>query len=149
MTAAKAIAYGLGIVAVGVNTLDAMAEARPQITGRRLWIALDAQRGDLFVALYQLPWELGPEHVDPTHLVTKPVWLSQLVPGDVVIGAPELERELPAEVDFVDFPTPERVAEGVGRLAWKSLAWGRGSSPFELVPRYYRESAAEEKRRLA
>lgn len=149
VTAAKTIAYALDIAAIGVNTQDAIAEALPSLTARRLWIAIDAQRGDLFVAEYQLPWKLSHDWADPTRLVSKSLWLPQLTPGDVVIGPATLEQDLPVDIPFVDVPAPEKVAEGAGRLAWKLLEWGQISSPFELVPRYYRESAAEEKRRLA
>lgn len=149
VTAAKTIAYALGIPVVGVNTQDAMADAGPRDGASRLWIALDAQRGDLFVAEYRLPWEHSPEHSDPTRLQSKSTWLGQLAQDDLVMGAAALQQELPSGIRFAELPPSENVAEATGRLGWHFLEWGQTTSPFDLVPRYYRESAAEEKRRLA
>ena len=149
VTAAKSIAYALGIPTLAINTQDAIAAAMDHLLSGRLWIALDAQRGDLFLAQYQLPWELSLTSDDPTRLTAKSAWLNELAPGDLVTGQAGLQQELPSEVAFQALPTPENVAVATGRLGWKLLEWGETTIPFDLVPRYYRESAAEENRRLA
>ena len=157
VTTAKTVAYALGLPAVGINTLDAIARATNSgasegaaggTGGKRLWVAMDAQRGDLFVAEYPLPWLHHQQWEDPTSLLSRSSWLAGLQPGDVVTGPAELKAELSPEVEWLELPSPQEVAAGVGRLAWKFLEWGRGISPLELVPHYYRASAAEEKRRL-
>jgi tRNA threonylcarbamoyladenosine biosynthesis protein TsaB len=147
---AKILAYALKIPLVGLDTLEAMAEGAESLSGSRLWSVLDAQRGDLFVACRRLVEGRPQQLVVPTQVMPLPTFLGQLEPGDVVARVAPMvwEKELPAGLELASPVTADAIAAAAGRLAWPKLLGGETVSPFDLVPQYYRASAAEEKRSL-
>jgi len=146
VTTAKTLAYATGAALVEVHTLAAIAAAvsTPQ---ERLWTILDAQRQELFVAQFKPDWQDHPDDIPETHIVGVEQWLQELVPGDVVSGPPlqKLADRLPAGVHVVDAEDWKPRAEAVGRLGVAAYQRGRSVDAIQLVPRYYRKSAAEEK----
>lgn len=147
VTAAKTMAYAAGTAIVGVSTLDLLASQAGCPASGRVWAIVDAQRGDLFAGLYNAAdWsELG--NADRTQLMAGDQWLGRLAADDLVIG-PAVERyceQLPAGVRVAcaeaTKPTARALLQLGGELADRKLT----SNPFELVPRYHRASAAEEK----
>jgi tRNA threonylcarbamoyladenosine biosynthesis protein TsaB len=146
VVAAKTFAYAVGAKLVGVHTLAAMAEP---IDARapRLWTILDAQRQELFAASFN-PTRSVVGQSDPTTDIT-PIddWLAQLSAGDQVAGPPlaKLRQVLPAGVSIADERLWNPTAAAVGRLGIALFNRGREVSPLELVPDYFRKSAAEEK----
>jgi tRNA threonylcarbamoyladenosine biosynthesis protein TsaB len=146
VVAAKTFAYAVGAKLVGVHTLAAMAEP---IDARapRLWTILDAQRQELFAASFN-PTRSVVDQSDLTTDIT-PIddWLAQLSAGDQVAGPPleKLRQLLPAGVTVANERLWNPTAAAVGRLGFALFNRGREISPLELVPDYFRKSAAEEK----
>ncbi len=81
-----------------------------------------------------------------TTVVDHQAWLDALVPGDVVSG-PGLRRLadlLPAFVTVVDRELWAPMAAVVGQLGWNRFSAGGRDDVFQLVPQYFRRTAAEE-----
>jgi hypothetical protein len=77
-------------------------------------------------------------------------WLAGLPKGTVVAG-PVLEKLKERLPDTLEVVSPEfwhPTAASVARLAARDYAAGRRDDLWQLVPRYSRRSAAEEKRDL-
>jgi tRNA threonylcarbamoyladenosine biosynthesis protein TsaB len=146
VVAAKTFAYAVGAQLVGVHTLAAIAEAiRPRSSC--LWTILDAQRQELFVSQFAPGQTILEAPAPPTSILSIDAWLEQLQPGDAVAGPPiaKLRARLPEGVEVVDERLWSPSAAAVGRLGWAHFQRGEQISPLELVPNYYRKSAAEEK----
>lgn len=151
VVAAKTLAYACGAKLVGVHTLAALAEpvlAEKAGTFARLWTVLDAQRQELFAACFDGAARRGTELRTPaTEVIAIDAWLTQLAPGDAVIGPPaaKLAPRLPGGVSVLASGGAAPSAAAVGRLAFEAYERGEFVPPLELVPNYYRRSAAEEK----
>jgi tRNA threonylcarbamoyladenosine biosynthesis protein TsaB len=148
VVAAKTLAYATGAALVGVHTLAAIAEnVAPR--DRRLWTLLDAQRQELFAAVFEPVWSIVDQATPATEILAIDQWLDRLRPGDLVAGPPltKLRDRLPPHVDAVDPQLWLPTAAAAGRLAAKLHQRGVRTTPLELVPHYYRQSAAEEKKR--
>jgi len=151
VVAAKTLAYALGAPLVGVHTLAAMAENAFLLSDdpplRRLWTILDAQRQELFAARFD---EGRPtvDQAEPTTAVLRTDdWLGRLGAGDAVAGPPlaKLADRLPAGVTQLPKQFWQPNAAAAGRLGFELFQRGMSVPPLELVPHYYRKSAAEEK----
>src|SRR6201999_4451574 len=70
VTTAKTLAYATGAKLIGVNTLAALAAA-VQPTTDRVWAILDAQRQELFAAVFATNLEDIPE----TSVMAQSAWL--------------------------------------------------------------------------
>ena len=146
VTAAKSIAYATGAKLVGVPTLVAMAYPLPQ-DQQPVWTILDAQREELFAARHPPGWQDRPEIPVETLVVGIEQWLSKLQPAEVVAGPliDKLRDRLPQGVIVADRAYWSPKASAVARLGWEFMRRGKAIDPFQLVPHYYRKSAAEEK----
>jgi tRNA threonylcarbamoyladenosine biosynthesis protein TsaB len=146
VVAAKTLAYATGAKLVGVHTLAAMAENAPG-TERRLWTVLDAQRQELFVATFDSKRAIVEQATPSTEIVGVEAWLARLQSGDAVSGPPlaKCRDRVPAGVVVVDEALWLPSAAATGRLGIRMYARGASVAPLELVPDYYRKSAAEEK----
>jgi tRNA threonylcarbamoyladenosine biosynthesis protein TsaB len=142
VTAAKSLAFAVGAKLVGVHTLSALAASVVNRTGR-LWAIMDAQRAELFAACFDGEISNNPT----THIVSIDDWLAELRTGDTVIGPPlaQLAEKLPTGVDAVEKKLWTPQAGVVGRLGYDLFLAGQTTDPVQLVPNYYRKSAAEEK----
>lgn len=143
VTAAKTLAFAVNARLVGVHTLTALAGSVPDHSGR-LWAIMDAQRQELFAATF----ERNPGAEEPvTRILTIDTWLTLLRPGDAVLGPPlaQLASKLPAGVIAVDDKLWQPQARVVGKLGYELFRQGHTTDPVQLVPNYYRKSAAEEK----
>ena len=155
VTTAKMIAYVAGAEVMGINTLEAIAwQAATAWTGadadRPVWALLDAQRRQLFAACFRLRGAQLPETVCPTAIVTPASWLAQITEPVAVTGpGVTLLARSPSKgnVFVVDQSVWAPRASSVGQLAWLHYQAGRRDDVWTLSPRYYRPSAAEEKRR--
>jgi tRNA threonylcarbamoyladenosine biosynthesis protein TsaB len=145
LATAKALAYALGAEVQGVNTLEAIAQ---QVPGGppRVKVVVDAQRNELFAATIERD---AAGQIVPgwqTAVVDNQRWLDELQPGDVVVG-PGLSRladRLPAGVTVVEQALWMPSAIVVGQLGFAQYAAGRRDDVFQLVPQYFRRTAAEE-----
>lgn len=146
VVAAKTLAYAVGAQLVGVHTLVAMAEPL-QNGAAPLWTILDAQRQELFVSRFEPLAELSSDSAPTTEIVPIDRWLAQLSSGDVVAGPPleKLQAKLPTGIVVAERQFWNPSAAAVGRLGFLQCQAGRLCSPLELVPNYFRRSAAEEK----
>ena len=143
VTAAKTLAFAVSAAIVGVHTLAALAAGVGNRSGR-LWSIMDAQRQELFVASFPAGEAPG---TPVTRILAIDCWLTQLRAGDQVVGPPlvQLADQLPAGVRPVDPRHWQPHASVVGELGYASYLAGNCVDPIQLVPNYYRKSAAEEK----
>jgi tRNA threonylcarbamoyladenosine biosynthesis protein TsaB len=146
VVAAKTFAYATGAKLVGVHTLAAIA-AGIEAPARRLWTILDAQRQELFVSSFMAGQSLPEQPRPATDVVSIEKWLKSIEPGDCVAGPPlaKLRNQVPADVTIIDETLWHPKAAIVARLGLQLFEHGQTISPLELVPHYYRKSAAEEK----
>ena len=138
---AKMLTYAIGCPLIGVPTLAAIASQAPA-DASPLWVALDAQRGELYAARYGA--ELAT--LRPTEIIGAAAFLAGLAPGDAVTG-PALETlapKLPTGTRVVDRALWAPSATAVGRMALRDYRIGRRDDPFQLAPVYLRRTAAEE-----
>jgi tRNA threonylcarbamoyladenosine biosynthesis protein TsaB len=151
VVAAKTLAYALGAKLVGVHTLAAMAESAANFMGdiicQRAWTVLDAQRQELFAAQFDPSWPIDKQAQPTTEIIAIDAWLERLQAGDVVTGPPlaKLASRLPADVGAFPSKLWSPSAAATGRLGWALFQRGATTEPLDLVPHYYRRSAAEEK----
>lgn len=146
ITTAKVFAWAANCPAIGVNTLEAIALQTPVRAGR-LSVVLDAQRGELFAADFRRDPAGELSGVHTTRVEPRDTWLASLSPGDRVSG-PGLEQvleDLPAGIEVLSRDAWQPRAGTVGQLGFARREKATSASAFELVPRYYRATAAEEK----
>ncbi len=110
-------------------------------------VALDAQRQEVFAAVYGPARSQGRSLVEPARIVSVQAWLESLSDGSWASG-PMLEKlagALPPGARLVarEFWHPR--AATVGRLAGEAFDRGQRDDVWQLVPNYLRRSAAEEK----
>jgi tRNA threonylcarbamoyladenosine biosynthesis protein TsaB len=142
VTTAKTLAYAIGAQLIGVNTAEVIAQQLP-IDGTPLWAVMDAQRQELFAARFDAERNM----IGELQILSQSAWRNRLHSGDAVIG-PGLKRlrvELPDDVRVVDESLWQLQASTVGQLGWRDFSAGRRDDLWQLVPQYYRQSAAEEK----
>lgn len=143
VTAAKTLAFAVNAQLVGVHTLAALTAGVSNHAGR-LWAIMDAQRQELFAASFAC---VDYTNEPVTRILGIEAWLTQLRSGDSVVGPPlvQLASKLPAGVTAVSSELWQPQAKTVGMLGYELFRKGRTTDPMQLVPNYYRKSAAEEK----
>jgi tRNA threonylcarbamoyladenosine biosynthesis protein TsaB len=147
VTTAKAFAYAVGAEIIGVNTLEVLASQVPRAASP-LWAIMDAQRQELFAARFESNGADLVATSDQTRIVSQEKWLAGLQADEQVTG-PALRRlmpRLPAGVISMPEELWQPTAAAVGKLAWRLYQAGQRNDVWQLVPAYYRPSAAEEKR---
>jgi tRNA threonylcarbamoyladenosine biosynthesis protein TsaB len=168
---AKTLAFALGIPTVEVDTLHTIAwqvqrwAMREWLTPDNLpftqfWTIMDAFRGELFVALWQLnkDWELSC--LKPSKIMTVSDWVAAINQPETTateannqsspfIAGPGLSRcnaLLRDEIVRVPNHIGDPNSESVFALGWDKLLRGQTTDADQLLPNYLRQSAAEEKR---
>jgi len=142
VTTAKALAYALGIDVIGVNTLAVLA-AQAGHDGL-VEAIMDAQRNELFCQRFQVA-QGQVQPLDEIHIEDDERWC-QTLSEDVIITGPVLAKladGLSPSMQLADRETWIPQAVTVARLGMQQNPTG---TAFELVPEYYRKSAAQEKR---
>ncbi len=149
VTAAKTLAYALGVPLVGLDSIELVARNAPSDA---LFVSAigDAQRGDLYVAdFHRLALGAPLERIAPTRVVALAEWADQLSDEAFVIGpaltVDRLAPAIPARFRRPDnpeenWPYPRGLLD-LAREVWES---GRRDDPFSLEPTYLRRSAAED-----
>lgn len=145
VTTAKTLAYAVGCDVLGVNTLVAIAQAVP-LEVPSFSVVVDAQRGEVFVADLQRSASGVVTGAENTRVATREAFLASLHAGSVVTGPAlrSLRGALPPGVTAIDETLWAPSAAEIGRLAWRQFNAGQRTTPFELMPVYYRRTAAEE-----
>jgi tRNA threonylcarbamoyladenosine biosynthesis protein TsaB len=145
---AKAFAYAAGSAILGVGTPDAIAARAPREL-RRIAVAIDAQRGEVYSARFTLAAGdvIDVTHEGATEIITVESWLASLT-SDVLATGPALAK-LAGEVPSSAVLAPRDVwfpdAASVGRLASVRATRGDVDDLWMIAPLYLRRSAAEEK----
>lgn len=149
VTTAKTLAYALSVPLVEVNTLAALAAGVSE-KQERLWCLLDAQRQDLFASLFQRGEPLPHQAKQNGELLSIEQFLAKLEAGDSVHGPPvkKLQERFPSGVAAVEASGAIPRAADVGSLGYERFLLGETVDTLQLVPKYGRRSAAEEKANL-
>ena len=150
VTTAKVLAYAAGAEAMGVITLEAIAERVPADIDS-LWTIVDAHREQVFAGKFARGADGRFEWEGDTEVLGIEAWLARLTSESRVSG-PMLSKllpRLPKGVEAVDQACWSPTAAAVGRLAARFHAVGRRDDLWTLAPLYFRASAAEEKRASA
>ncbi len=164
VTTAKVFAYAAAAKVQGVNTLEAIAlnaaeSVRSDTDIQQVCVVIDAQRSEVFSAAFSAD-ELRRNNqlvcVAETSIVDNDTWWRSLTAGDLILGPglqkfrEQIEAGLPADVTLAAEELWQPSATAIGEIAWRSAQSGETDiDVWSLMPRYYRQSAAEEKRAAA
>lgn len=166
---AKVMAYALNIPVIAIDTLDVIAhqvgqELQEQCFGRELVAIVDAFRGQCFWARYRLD-SSGVRRVGTTTISDNVDVAQQILREEgkqgIFVAGPSMQK-LKEEYDQILVKqngglgqdrkgihatwldcVPQ--ADTVARLGFSAWVAGQATDVFELLPTYYRSSAAEEK----
>lgn len=148
LATAKALAYALGIPLVGVPTLAALAYGCP-VSGTLLAPTMDAQKGNLYSALYR--WHLGMLREVASPLVSGHDELAAELAGHgepcVILGEGAALFAASFRSAGLALGEPHVVmprAANVAALGLKMLEQGISHDLMALEPFYIRRSEAEE-----
>lgn len=131
---------------VGVDTLAVIARQQTQ-RSEHLTVVLDAYRGQLFVAEYRIEEAHIAQCLSETQVVGIDDAIRRLPAAGSVTG-PGLARihdRLPVGVCLADDTQSQPTAGTVAELGWEKHVAGQHESLWELIPNYFRRSAAEER----
>ena len=146
ITAAKTFAYATGANLLAIPTLEVLASQVVFHDTRNVWVALNAQRQQLFVAHFEVSQQ-WPRPFDPPRIVDAKEWLATLPPQTLVTGGglAVFQSSIPSHVNCTPKSSWTLQAKHLGRLAGRKFKQGIRQDWWQLTPKYYRLSAAEEK----
>jgi tRNA threonylcarbamoyladenosine biosynthesis protein TsaB len=145
VTAAKFFAYATGAQLVALNTLEVIVEQLP----REATVAcavMDAQRRQLFAATYERGGDGLWQVTQPCHVINLDE-LERLMKPTTILTGPALSRWAASSLPAVPLAPSDSWlprAETVGQVAWRAYQVGAVTDIWQLQPRYYRPSYAEE-----
>lgn len=146
VTAAKTLAFALGVPLVALDSFAAVARNAP-IDARSVHVVADAQRGDLYLTRFARDEDAAPlASLEPIRVVAMAAWAAGLPPGTWVLGAAldRLRLVWPEGVlrgdDAAGQPSGAALIE-LGRAAVQARRW---ADPASVEPTYVRRSAAED-----
>ncbi len=154
VTTAKTLCYALELPLVGVDSLAAIAAAafHDHSKCQHIWTVLNAYRGQVFLGKFERDTLLPnpaflprnwTRHPRTTQILPQQEWVTQLEEkGDAIALTGD---QTPLGARSVNALHRECDAIGVGLLAIRAAALQQFSDPMQLVPRYLKPSAAEEK----
>ena len=144
LAAIKALAEALRKPIAAVSLLEAVAcggESRG-----RVFSALDAGRGDLYVGDYELDQHAAHAHLYSERLLTREEFLGEaagktVITPDAVLAAMIRAAQITPEprVEQIEYPNSAVIA----RLGWQHLQQGQATDPADLEANYLRHSDAE------
>lgn len=139
---AKTLGYALDTPVVGINTLDAIA--LQALSSGSVEVVMDAQRNSIFRRRYTVQQGQLPTPIDEVTIIDDQQWAEELPDGMKVSGPvlAKLKDNLPEHIELEDESLWAPKAISVAKLARHSKPL---DSPLELMPNYFRKSAAEEK----
>ncbi len=148
VTCAKTLAYALGWQAVGVPTLQVKVQnVRASDLGEAAHACpvQDARRGHVYGTIFE--WVEDGWHDTTGVLLLEPHELARMLPGDTVVFGSGVVEYPDCFASFTVAPPECGVAraEAVCRLGTRELAEGGAVDPMELMPRYHRLTAPEER----
>ncbi len=159
VTTAKTLAYALGCEIACVDTLAAMAAAawKQQPLAKQVTTVLNAYRGQLFVATWTIDQWIDAhargEFGEQSHVQTfddfQPSieqWLGPPFPDSILAVEPiVLQKLVLSDEQRLSTLTIEPTAIEIAELGFRKASLGLLQSPMLVLPRYLRDSAAEEK----
>ncbi len=164
---AKTMAWALGIPLIAVDALDCVARqvSKGWVTEHRdvpstLVVVSDAYRGQVFRAVYQwtasgiVPCE--PTGIEDLESVAQRFFMAQK--SQIFVAGPGFGKVLTwcerqcstsaqAMVQVVEGPESVPMASTVAELGWERWERGETEEVLGFLPKYYRGSAAEEKKK--
>ena len=148
VTTAKTFAYAVAVEVLAVNTLEAIAaQLAEAATSDTIATAIDAQRGDVYAALFRRRARFDVECVEAAAIRPADDWLASLS-AETLVGGPALEdlgARLPSGVRIAPRVSWLPTAATIGQVAAVKYAAGHRDDLWRLSPLYLRKSAAEEK----
>lgn len=148
VTCAKTLAYALGWRCVGIPSLEVQAlNVDPEEHGcRHTCPILDARRGRVYGTLFR--WEDGWQDATGVLCMTPRDLVERLPDDTLAFGSgvrayPDLFEDDRLRVGPSELSVGR--AEAVARLGAERISRGRNVDPMQLVPRYHRLTAPEEK----
>jgi tRNA threonylcarbamoyladenosine biosynthesis protein TsaB len=146
VTAAKTFAYAVKAQVLGLDTLETIAAGCPREV-HTLATAMDAQRGQVVAEAFRRGPDGWFSARASSQLMDLDAWLATLSPGTWVAGPVlrNVPKEALAHVRVVDPHHWAPTAAALARLAAHRFASGDRDDLWALAPRYFRQSAAEEK----
>lgn len=156
---AKTLAYAWGIPVVTLDSLSVWAAAvlptgstetansdsdMPRV-GQQMIVGLDAYRGQTFVGTF-VATEAGWQSDKEIELLDRADWLRTLesASSGILLTGDAIKPGLPTEnLRVVD--RKQTLASALAKLAHQKYLAGQTTDPMEVLPRYFRPSAAEEK----
>lgn len=145
LAAIQGLAMALDRPAAGISALDALAWQIRNEPADYLVPWMDAQRGEVFAAIYRGGQVEAPTASDPVALLER--WQQQLgehsalFTGDAVVRDAEAITRLGAGRWTARVPEP--LAPAIAALAWQQSLAGLAGPPHALEPIYVRRSDAE------
>jgi tRNA threonylcarbamoyladenosine biosynthesis protein TsaB len=167
---AKTMAFALEIPAVQIDTLNAIAWQVQQWSNNnpsslvdvpltRFWTIMDAFRGELFVAEWEIDQQGKASCLIDSQLMTISNWVAKMnepetntetgIQSFPLVAGPGLSRcdsLLRPETGRVPSNVGDPNSESVFALGWRKFVEGQTTSADRLLPIYLRQSAAEEKK---
>ena len=146
VTTAKTLSYVWESRLIGINTLAAIAAQAPDNV-RSVVPALDAYRQQTFSAAFFRDEHGAWREQMPTCLVDDAQWVNWVPSGAAVtgFGVQKFLGDALGDMYVIEQSRWQPRAATVGRLAYAELLAGRSDDVWQFVPRYFRQSAAEEK----
>lgn len=158
ITTAKMLAYALQADLIALNTLELLAHQAAlagAVSAEQLIAPMvDAQRGDVVAAVYRGAENSSAEATSASQLCTlsprlveASSFLSSLAHGTLLTGAGLTRHQdrVPTELPLAPKSCWLPQASVLGQMAWRLHQAERRDDLWQLVPQYYRRSAAEEK----
>ncbi len=154
VTTAKTLCYALKLPLVAVDSLAAIAAAalHDHSESHQIWAVLNAYRGQVFLGKFDRETLLPDPSSVPVNWTSHP-GTSEMLPEE------EWDKQLKEKLEAIDLTGDQKPlgarsvdalprecdAVGVGLLAIRAAAQEQFCDPMQLVPRYLKPSAAEEK----
>jgi tRNA threonylcarbamoyladenosine biosynthesis protein TsaB len=143
---AQGLGQGAALPVIGIPTLEAMAETARVLAGHaRVYAALDARVGEVYVAAYELESGRWITRIDATVIAPEAAPLPESLGWQGAGGGfdayPALRERLRAVFLGVD-ASIEPSAAAIGVLALPRLAEGEGRAAHDAAPLYVRHRVA-------
>jgi len=148
---AKTWAWATHCPLVTVDTLESIAlgavEKYSIPPGVRLHVVVDAHRDQFFRGLY-FHSEIGVTKIREAEIIEISDLTMDLDAGDWITGPGLAKQEVQGQLKSNGLGNVAPIspdARLIGKIGWRKFREGLLTDPFELLPRYIRPSAAEEK----
>ena len=146
VTTAKMLAYATNAEILGLDSLEVIALQSPSDSSHVVAI-MDAQRQQLYAASFQRSANNKIDRLSKTTIADQVSFLDSLASQHLLTGPGVkcIRDRLPVTIKVAEPALWAPRADTVARLANAAYARGKRDDLWQLVPQYFRKSAAEEK----